>query len=145
MKGKQLAMDGALEDLDRYEREREKLETDAIRARLDEKYLRLDRKACDRGEIPAGTVVIIGQDLFRNGHYTLHFYRAVLDYHRSLHNPTTPHFVEQQTEEWPDVPPWADTVGHEGEARDIMLHNDLIYWDTREIVEPIKTWWMKFM
>lgn len=70
---------------------------------------------------------------------------VVLDYHRSLHNPTTPHFVEQQTEEWPDVPPWANTVGHEGEARDIMLHNDLIYWDTGEIVEPIKTWWMKFM
>jgi hypothetical protein len=36
-------------------------------------------------------------------------------------------------------------VGHEGEARDIMLHNDLIYWDTGYIVEPIKTWWMKFM
>jgi hypothetical protein len=145
MRGKQLAFDLALEDLDRYEREREKRETDAIRARLDEKYERLDRKACDRGEIPAGTVVIVGQELFRNGHYTLHFYRAVLDYHRSLHNPTTPHFVEQQTEEWPDVPPWADTVGHEGEPRDIMLHNDLIYWDTREGVEPIKTWWMKFM
>lgn len=145
MKGKQLAMDGALEDLDRYELEREKRETDAIRNRLDEKYERLDQKACDRGEIPAGTVVIIGQELFRNRHYTMHFYRAVLDYHRSLHNPTTPHFVEQQTEEWPDVPPWAGTVGHEDEPRDIGLHTGLIYWDTKEVVEPIKTWLMKFM
>lgn len=145
MKGKQLAMDGALEDLDRYELEREKRETDAIRARLDEKYERLDRKACDRGEIPAGTVVIIGQELFRNGHYTLHFYRAVLDYHRSIHNSTTPHFVEQQTEEWPDVPLWASTVGHVEEPRDIGLHITLAYWNTGEVVEPIKTWWMKFM
>lgn len=142
-KGTQLAMDAALADLDRYELEKERRQTNAIKARLDEKYHILDMRACDRGEIPAGTVVIIGQELFRNEHYTMHFYRTVLDYHRSLHNPTTPHFVEQQTEEWPDVPPWADTVGHEGEARDIGLHSGLIYWDTEEIVEPIKTWWMK--
>lgn len=141
MRGKQMAMDSALADLDRYELEREKRETDAIRAKLDAKYERLDVFACDRGEIPAGTVVIIGQNLFRNNHYKWHFYRTVLDYHRSIHNPTTPHFVEQQTDEWPDVPPWADTVGHEGEARDIGLHNTLIYWNTGEVVEPIVTWW----
>ena len=41
------------------------------------------------------------------------------------------------------MPPWADTVGHEGEARDISLHYGLIYWDTGEVVEPIKTWWME--
>lgn len=150
MKGRQMAMDSLLREADWNEEERkkrdwarEKAQTDAIRNGLDEKYHRLDQRACDRGEIPAGTVVIIGQDLFRDGHYTLHFYRTVLDYHRSLHNPTTPHFVEQQTEEWPDVPPWADTVGHEGEARDMSLHYGLIYWDTGEVVEPIKTWWME--
>ena len=150
MKGKQIAMDSLLREADWNEEERkrrdwarEKAQTDAIRNRLDEKYHRLDKRACDRGEIPAGTVVIIGQDLFRDGHYTLHFYRTVLDYHRSLHNPTTPHFVEQQTEEWPDVPPWADTVGHEGEARDMHLDYGLIYWDTGEVVDPIKTWWMQ--
>lgn len=148
--GKQLAMDSLLREADWNEEERkkrdwarEKAQTDAIRNRLDEKYNRLDQLACDRGEIPAGTVVIVGQNLFRNNHYTLHFYRTVLDYHRSLHNPTTPHFVEEQTKEWPDVPPWADTVGHEGEARDIGLHTGLIYWNTGEVVEPIKTWWMK--
>ena len=42
MKGKQLAMDSALADLDRYQMEREKRETDAIKARLDEKYERAD-------------------------------------------------------------------------------------------------------
>ena len=143
MKGKQLAMESALADLDRYELDREKRETEAIRARLDAKYPHLDIRAADRGEIPAGTVVIVGQNLFRNEHYTLHFYRTVLDYHRSLHNPTTPHLVEQQTEEWPDVPPWADTVGHEGEARDIGLHSGMTFWNTGEVVDPVKTWWMK--
>ena len=38
MKGKQLAFDSALADLDRYELERERRETDAIKARLDERY-----------------------------------------------------------------------------------------------------------
>ena len=42
MKGKQLAMDAALADLDRYELEREKRETEAIKARLDAKYERMD-------------------------------------------------------------------------------------------------------
>lgn len=35
MRGKQLAMDSALEDLDRYALEREKREADAIKQRLD--------------------------------------------------------------------------------------------------------------
>jgi hypothetical protein len=146
---KQLTMDAALAEAEYLDKEakrrqwaRERIVTDAIRDRLNEKYKRLDRRACDRGEIPAGTVVIIGQVLFRDEHYTMHFYRAILGYHSSLANPTTPHFIESQTEEWPDVPPWAHVIGHENEARDIELSLSLEYWDTGETVEPIKTWWM---
>lgn len=140
MKGKQMSL---MDEVDRYEQERERRKTEETIRRLDEKYQRLDEWAAMRGEIPAGTVVIIGQNLFRNGHYTMHFYRTVLDYHASCAKPTTPHMVEQQTEEWPDVPPWADTVGHVGEARDIGIHTGLLYWNTGEVTEPIPTWWMK--
>ena len=56
MKGRQIAMDSALADLDRYEMERERRETDAIKARLDEKYGRADYQRTFSGtDITNGT------------------------------------------------------------------------------------------
>lgn len=143
MKGKQMAMTEALADLDRYELEREKRQTDAIKARLDEKYGRMDLGKLMACGYPAGSVVIIGQNLFRNEHYTWHFYRTVLNYFRTCGDPRTPVFVEAANEEYPERPPWSDTVGHEGEAKDICWYPAHIHWATGEIVEPIATWWMK--
>ena len=141
MKGRQLAFDSALADLDRYELEREKRETDAIIARLDAKYPRINSRRMQE-KYPAGSVVIIGQNLFRNGHYTMHFYRTVMNYYVNYSGPNEI-FVEATNEEFPERPPWAETVGHEGELKDIHLDPDFIYWVTGEIVEPIKTWWME--
>ena len=143
MKGKQLAMDSALADLDRYELEREKRETDAIRARLDEKYDRADYQKLRNMEYPEGSVVIISQNLFRNGHYKWHFYRTVLTYHPKGVDCCRAFFVEARNEEFPERPPWADTVGHEGEPRDIDWYSSHIHWITGEVVEPIRTWHMK--
>ena len=56
MKGRQIAMDSALADLDRYEMERERRETDAIKARLDEKYGRADYQKLKNMEYPEGSV-----------------------------------------------------------------------------------------
>ena len=143
MKGKQLAFDSALADLDRYELEREKRETDAIKARLDEKYGRMDYWKVRAGEYPKGSVVIIAQKLFRNDHYTWHFYRTVLNYAKTCNNPKKAIFVQANNEQWPDIPPWADTVGHEGELKDIDWCSSMIHWATGEIAEPIETWWMR--
>ena len=143
MKGKQLAFDSALADLDRYELEREKRETDAIRDRLDEKYGRMDYWKLRNAGYPAGSVVIIGQRFLRNNHYTLRFYRTVLNYCRTCSNPHKEVFVQANNEEWPDIPPWADTVGHEGELKDIDWYSGHIHWATGEITEPVATWWMK--
>ena len=145
MKGKQLAFDSALADLDRYELEREKRETDAVVARLDEKFGRMDYAKVRAMEYPAGSVVIIGQSLFRNDHYTRHFYRTVLIYWSNLSGtyPNKAVFVQANNEEWPDIPPWADTVGHVGELKDIDWYPEHIHWATGEVVEPIETWWMK--
>ena len=143
MRGKQLAMDSALADLDRYELEREKRETDAIKARLDEKYGRADYRKLKDMEYPEGSVVIIGQNLFQNGHYTLHFYRTVLIYHPKGVNSCRAFFVESRNDEFPERPPWADTVGHEDDPRDIDYYQEHIHWATGEIVEPVKTSFMK--
>lgn len=145
MKGKQLAFDSALADLDRYELEREKRETDAITARLDEKYGRMDLGKLMACGYPAGSVVIIGQSLFRNNHYTRHFYRTVLIYWTNLSGtyPNRAYFVQANNEEWPEIPPWAETVNHEGELKDINWYPEHIHWATGEVVEPIETWWMK--
>ena len=142
MKGKQLAMDSALADLDRYEIERERRETDAIKARLDARYERINYRKLAAAEYPAGSVVIIGQNLCR-ARWSWHFYRTVLNYYSACHDPHRAIFVEARSEEYPERPPWADTVGHEGEPRDICWLGDLIYWITGEVVEPVKTWWMK--
>ena len=143
MKGKQLAMDAALADLDRYELEREKRETDAIRNRLDERYKRADYRKLKDMKYPEGSVVIIGQNLFRDGHYKWHFYRTVMTYHPKWSEACRAFFVESRNDEFPERPPWADTVGHEDDPRDIDYYPDMIHWITGEIVEPIKTWSMK--
>lgn len=143
MKGKQLAMDAALADLDRYQMEREKRETDAIKARLDEKYERADYQKLRNMEYPEGSVVIIAQNLFRDGHYKWHFYRTVLTYHPKHMENCRAFFVESRNEEFPERPPWADVVGHEGEPRNIDYYSSHIHWFTGEIVEPIRTWRMK--
>lgn len=141
MKGKQLAMDSALADLDRYALEKERRETDAIRDRLDAKYRRVNEP--EIRQLPAGSVVIIGQNLLRNNHYTWHFYRTVLNFARTLNDPKKPVLVQANDKEWPDLPPWAETVGHEGELKDIPVYYTHIHWATGEIVEPIVTWWMQ--
>ena len=139
MKAKQLAMDEALEDLDRYARERLCGEqTETIR-RLDEQFERMVYEKINKHEYRAGSVVIIAQRLFRNGYYNWHFLRTVLNYDKNGNSV----FVEDTNDEYPERPPWADTVGHEGERRDIHWSQDMIHWFTGEIVEPIETWWMK--
>ena len=143
MKGKQLAFDSALADLDRYELEREKRETDAITARLDEKYGRADYQKLKDMEYPEGSVVIIGQNLFRDGHYKWHFYRTVMIYHPKGVDCCRAFFVEAVNDEFPERPPWADTVGHEDDPRDIDYYPAHIHWFTGEVVEPIETWHMK--
>jgi hypothetical protein len=137
MRGKQIAMDAALADLDRYELEREKLETDAIMARLDGQYERADYFKMRNREYPDGSVVIIGQNLFRNGHYKWHFYRTVMTYHPVGVEACRAFFVEARTEEYPERPPWAGVVGHEDEPKSIDYYPDLIYWMTGEVTEPI--------
>jgi hypothetical protein len=143
MKLKQMAMDAALADLDRYELEREKRETDAIKARLDDKYERIDRLKLKNMEYTEGSVVIIAQNLFRDGHYKWHFYRTVMTYHPKRSEACRAFFVESRNEEFPERPPWADTVGHEDDPRDIDFYPDMIHWITGEIEDPIKTWAMK--
>ena len=137
MRGKQLAFDSALEDLDRYELEREQREMDAIRARLDEKYERADALRLRLQEYPEGSVVIIGQNLFQNGHYKLHFYRTVLVYHPVNVEACRAFFVEARDEEFPERPQWVGVVGHEDEPKSIDYYPDLIYWMTGEVTEPI--------
>ena len=143
MRGKQIAMDSALADLDRYELERERRETDAIKARLDERYERADYRKLKDMEYPEGSVVIIAQNLPRDGHYKWHFYRTVMTYHPKGLDCCRAFFVESRNEEFPERPPWADTVGHEGDPRDIDYYPSMIHWVTGEVVEPIKTWSMK--
>ena len=138
MKGKQLAMTDALEEVDRFQLERERRETDGIKARLDEKYQRMDYMKVSKQEYPAGSVVIIAQNLFRNNHYTWHFYRTTLNYYRG-----EAVFIQANNEEWPDIPPWAMTVNHENEPRDVHWSSEHTHWITDETVEPVETWWMK--
>ena len=148
MKSRPMAMDGLLKEADWNERERkrrewalEKEQTDAVVRMLDEKYGRMDILRMER-KYPAGTVVIIGQDLFRNDHYTMHFYRAILGYHASCSDPFVPHLLEAPDDEWPDVPPWAHVAGHENEARDIGISIGHLHWAIGK-TEPVLTWWQK--
>ena len=143
MKGKQMAMDAVLEEYDSFREKREIQELIAKIDRMDDRYGRMDyRKLMDKG-YPEGSVVIIAQNLYRNGRYRWHFYRTVLSYWSTRVYPNRAYFVEATNEEYPERPPWADTVGHEGEAKDIEWYPEHIHWATGEIVEPVKTWWMK--
>lgn len=150
VKQKQMKMDSLLREADWAEEERKKHEwarererTDAIKARLDEKYGRMDYMKLRRMEYPEGSVVIIGQNLFRDGHYTRHFYRTVMVYHPKGMESCRAFFVESRNDEFPERPPWADTVGHEDDPRDIDYYPEHIHWATGEVVEPIRTWSMK--
>ena len=141
MKSKQLRMDSELEELDRYQLARERREVNAILDRLDTKYGRATEG--DLKQLPAGSVVIIGQDVFRNEHYTKHFYRTVMNFSRTMHDPKNIVFVQADNEEWPDIPPWAGVMGHDDELKDISFYQHHMHWATGEVVEPIETWWMK--
>jgi len=131
-------MTAALEEIDRFQLAKEKRETDEIKARLDAKYDRMNYAKLSSQEYPAGSVVIIAQNLFRNNHYTWHFYRTTLNYYRG-----NAVFIQANNEEWPDVPPWAATVGHENELRDVHWSADHTHWITDKVTEPVETWWMK--
>lgn len=148
MKGKQMAMTAILAEADRGEIERrrhewarEKEQTDRITAELDAKFGRMGEK--DLLKQPDGSVVIIGQSLFRNDHYTRHFYRTVMTFAESRTRERHPVFVQANNEDWPDVPPWAQVENHEDELRDIDFFREHIHWATGEVTEPIRTWWMK--
>ena len=134
MMGKRDQQMNILDDVDLYEsRNAEQTEK-----RLNENYTRITHRNVH--EYPAGTVVIIGQKLFRNERYTTHFYRTVLGYHSSYCESDVPHFVESQNDEWPDVPPWAHVTGHEEEPRDIGLSYTLKYWTNGEKAQQIERW-----
>ena len=142
MKGKQMAMDAVLEEYDSYREKREIQELINRIDRMDDKSGRMDyRKLMGKG-YPEGSVVIIAQNLYRNGRYRWNFYRTVLSYWSTRVYQNRAYFVEATNEEYPERPPWADTEGHEGEAKDIEWYAEHIHWATGEIVEPIKTWWM---
>lgn len=143
MKGKQMTMDTVLEEYDSFREKREIQEMIAKINRLDDKYGRMDFRRFRVRGYPKGSVVIIAQNLYRNGRYRWHFYRTVLNYCRTCADPRTPVFIEDTNEEYPERPPWADTVGHVGERKDIGWYAEHIHWATGEIVEPIATWWMK--
>ena len=150
MKGKQMVMDSLLREADWNEKERKKQEwarekerTDRITAEMDRKYKRADYWKLKGKEYPEGSVVIIGQDVFRNDHYTRHFYRTVMIYHPKGVDCCRAFFVESGNDEFPERPPWADTVGHEDDPRDIDYYPDMIHWITGEVVEPVRTYWMK--
>ena len=140
MKGTQIAMT-VLGDYDRYEAERERRETERIMRTLDERCARMGEK--ELMAQPDGSVVIIGQHLFRNNHSTWHFYRTVMTFATSGTRGRYPVFVQADNAEWPDLPPWAQVVGHENELRDIHYYQEHIHWVTGEVTEPIRTWWQK--
>ena len=141
MKGEQFQMREMLDDIDRMEREREKRETQQMMLRLDSKYVRMGEK--ELLEQPDGSVIIIGQELFRNGRYNWHFYRTVMTFAENRSRGRYSVFVQADNKEWPEVPPWAHVIGHEDEPRDIDFYRNHIHWCTGQVTEPIKTWWQK--
>lgn len=120
-----------------------KRETDAIKAMLDGKYERADYRKVRNQEYPEGSVVIIAQNFYRDGHCKWHFYRTVMSYYPKGSEACRAFFVEARNEEFPERPPWADTVGHEDDPRDIDYYPEHIHWFTGEVVEPIRTWSME--
>ena len=150
VKGRQMAMDSLLREADWSEKERKRREwaleeeqTDRITAELDAKYERADYRKLKDMEYPEGSVVIIAQHLYRDGHYKLHFYRTVMTYHPKGVESCRAFFVESRNDEFPERPPWADTVGHEDDPRDIDYYPSMMHWITGEVVEPVLRWSMK--
>ena len=126
-----------MDEVDRYEIEREKREEREIIKRLDENYQRITARELDRSGLPAGTVVIIKQELFRNNHYTSHFYRSILNYHEAVGGTMTDLFAAPD-EEWPYVVPWAGVVNRLDYHKHINPEYSMMYWTRHEVVEPIE-------
>ncbi len=105
MKVKQLSMDGALADLDRFTLDREKREEQQMLEKLTKGYKAIQTRELYMHEHKEGSVIIVRQELYRNNHYTAHFYRTVLGYHRTVSGQEA-HLVWEGTKEWPDEPPW---------------------------------------
>ena len=143
MKAKQLAMESTLEEVDRFESERIRREEAEMIHRLDEQYEKMDYGRLNRMEYMAGSVVIIGQKLFRNGVDKMHFFRTVLNYYKTPTGYNTEVFVEDTNDRFPERPPWGSVVNHENDRKDSRFNQMFRYWFTGEIVEPIETWWMK--
>lgn len=143
MKGKQMAMDSALADIDRAERVRLNLQNEETIRRMDEKYERVDYNRLCKQEYAPGSVIIIGQYIrWGTPMARLELFRTVLNYYSNRYG-VHETFVEGTNAEYPDRPIWADTVGHEGELKDIHWYSEHIHWFMGEVVEPIETWWMK--
>ncbi len=126
-----------MDEVDRYELEREKREEQEMIRRLDETHERITSKDLEKMDLPKGTVVIIGQNLFRNGHYTRHFYRSILNYHQACSYIQTDLFAAPN-DEWPDVVPWAGVVNRPDYHKHIGPSHEMIYWTKHEITEPIE-------
>ena len=108
MKGKQMAMDSVMEEIDKYQLDREQREQARIIAELDRKYDRMNmQQLLDR---PNGSVVIIGQMLFRNGHNSWHFFRTVMTFAYNKSRGKYSVFVQAEDEQWPETPPWAQII-----------------------------------
>ena len=126
-----------MDEVDRYELEKERrAERETIR-RLDEKYQLISCRDLDSLELPVGTVVIVCQDLFRNGHESKHFYRTILNYHKAIGGIMTDLFAAPN-EEWPDEVPWAGVVGRPDYHKHIYPAYTMTYWTKYEVVEPIE-------
>ena len=139
MRGKQLAMDRALEDLDRTTLARIRMENEETIRRMDEKYERVDYNRLRKREYAPGSVIIIGQYIrWGTPMARLELFRTVLSYFKNRYE-TREVFVEATNEEYPERPIWAETVGHEGELKDISWYGEHVHWFTGEIVEPIET------
>ena len=132
MKGKQLRMDAVLEDVTRYELAREKADADRILEKLFRDYEVPDMRRAWNVEMPTGTVIIVSQDLYRNDHYTKHFYRTVLGYHNTVSGPM-PHLIWKGNAEWPDEPPWGrDMDGRQKIYPDQCFHKLWTKWEHEE-------------
>lgn len=116
MKGKQIAMTAMLEDVDRYTLAREKAEEEQVLAKLRKEYREVPVRELYMRKLEEGTVLIIRQELYRNNHYTAHFYRTVLGYHRTVSGMEA-HLVWEGSEEWPDEPPWQTGIDDRKDKR----------------------------
>lgn len=123
------------DEVDEFIIRQERAEVDRIRQRLNTEYSKPKIDA-NKTELPEGLVVIVSQDLFRNGHYTTHFYRTVLGYHMAVGGRMT-HLVAAPNEEWPDIVPWAGVAGRPDYKKWIYPGYGHDYWTRGEITEPI--------